>query len=233
MPAVLTTVDEVFGSAEHQRGLVSDDIWMGHAALKRDLPGLVEIWPPTVPEAQEDPRDWRLPLDFLDESDPASQLAVRVAQKIADLVAPSSNEHVFDFDHGHFRPVAAGDILILVRSRGPFFDAVIRALKQKNIPVAGADRLKLTDHIAVMDLIAAGRAALLPLDDLTLAALLKSPLIGLDDDDLLAIAPGRDRSLIEALAASSHARHRDAYTKLIDLARHAHRSRPSISMRGF
>jgi ATP-dependent helicase/nuclease subunit A len=214
VPAVLKTVDDVFASAEHQRGLISDDIWMGHEALKRTLPGLVEIWPPTIPEEQEDPRDWRLPLDFLDESDPASRLAARVAQKIAELVAPSSNEHVFDSDLGRFRPVAAGDILILVRSRGPFFDAVIRALKQKNIPVAGADRLKLTDHIAVMDLIAAGRAALLPLDDLTLAAVLKSPLIGLDDDDLLAIAPKRETSLIEALAASSQARHRDAHAKL-------------------
>ncbi|HEY1736431.1 MAG TPA: 3'-5' exonuclease, partial [Methylovirgula sp.] len=215
VPAVLRMVDEVFASADHQRGLVSDDIWMGHAALKRDLPGLIEIWPATIPEQQDDPPDWRLPLDFLDESDPASRLAARIALKIADLIAPSSKEHVFDSISGGFRRATAGDILILVRSRGPFFDAVIRALKQKNIPVAGADRLALTDHIAVMDLIAAGRAALLPLDDLTVAAVLKSPLIGLDDDDLLAIAPRRARSLIEALAASPEPHHRAAHAKLM------------------
>ncbi len=92
---------------------------------------------------------------------------------------------------GPEKPVRAGDIMILVRTRGPFFEAVIRALKQNRIPVAGADRLELAEHIAVLDLVAAGRAALLPEDDLILAAVLKSPLIGLDDDDLLKIAPKR------------------------------------------
>ena len=67
---------------------------------------------------------------------------------------------------------------------------------------AGADRLKLKDHIAVMDLIAVGRAALLPDDDLTLACALKSPLIGFDDDALMKIAAGRSGSLAEALAAA-------------------------------
>lgn len=104
--------------------------------------------------------------------------------------------------------------MILVRTRGPFFEAMIRALKQAAVPVAGADRLDLTAHIAVMDLIAAGRAALLPQDDLTLACVLKSPLIGLDDDDLLKIAPHRNASLFEALATSPEAKHREAFAKI-------------------
>ena len=58
-----------------------------------------------------------------------------------------------------------------------------------------------------MDLIAAGRAALLPDDDLTLAIVLKTPLIGLDDDDLLALAPGRAGSLHDALRDSPAPRH--------------------------
>ncbi len=101
----------------------------------------------------------------------ASRSASR--RRSGELIAPGSSDYVFDSDLGRFRPVGAGDILILVRSRGPFFDAVIRALKQKKVPVAGADRLQLTEHIAVMDLMAAGRAALLPQDDLTLAAVLE------------------------------------------------------------
>ena len=68
---------------------------------------------------------------------------------------------------------------------------MIRALKEQHIPVAGADRLDLMNHIAVMDLCALGRAALLPEDDLTLAIVLKSPLIGLGDDDLIELAPKR------------------------------------------
>jgi ATP-dependent helicase/nuclease subunit A len=188
---------------------------MGHEPLKRELPGLVEIWPANGAAPQEDPSDWRLPLDMLDESDPANHLAKRIAQKIGQLIAPGSAEHVFDPDLGRFRPVTAGDILILVRSRGPFFEAVIRALKQSAVPVAGADRLQLTDHIAVMDLMAAGRTALLPQDDLTLAAVMKSPLLGLDDDDLIALAPKREASLLEALAASPEAKHQAAYAKIL------------------
>lgn len=214
VPAVLTMVDAVFARPEHQKGLVSDDIWMGHEPLKRNLPGLVEIWPAISIAPREDPRDWRLPLDMLDESDPASRLARRVAQKIGHLLAPGAGDYVFDSDAGHFRPVSAGDILILVRTRGPFFEAMIRALKQYKIPVAGADRLQLTQHIAVMDLMAAGRAALLPQDDLTLAAVLKSPLIGLDDEDLLKLAPGRKTSLFETLADSPDEKYQAAYARL-------------------
>src|SRR3984893_12890716 len=65
-----------------------------------------------------------------------------------------------------------------------------------------------------MDLMAAGRAALLPQDDLMLACVLKSPLIGLDDDDLMALAPGRPTSLFDALQASADAKHSGAINKL-------------------
>ena len=49
--------------------------------------------------------------------------------------------------------------------------------------------MTLTEHIAVMDLMALGRVVLLPEDDLSLAALLKSPLIGLDEDAALSRSP--------------------------------------------
>ena len=73
-----------------------------------------------------------------------------------------------------------GDVLVLVRQRGALFEAIIRALKNEGMPVAGADRLVLTEHIAVMDLMALADALLLPQDDLALATVLKSPLFGLD-----------------------------------------------------
>ena len=91
-------------------------------------------------------------------------------------------------------PIRAGGILILSRTRGAQTDAINRALKSHGIPIAGADRLALTEHIAVMDLIALGRVMLLPEDDLSLAAVLKSPLIGLGEEELYALAHGRRRS---------------------------------------
>src|SRR6202012_862587 len=56
------------------------------------------------------------------------------------------------------------------------------------IPGAGADRLKLTEHIAIIDLMNLADALLLPQDDLALAVALKSPLFGLDDEDLFTLA---------------------------------------------
>jgi ATP-dependent helicase/nuclease subunit A len=214
VPGVLQAVDRVFAPPENQKGLVSADIWMPHEALKSGLPGLVELWPPESAKENEPPRDWRLPLDHVDESDPPSKVAGRVADKIHALLAEGSKERVHDSETRGAHRIRPGDIMVLVRKRGPFFEAVIRALKVAGVPVAGADRLVLSRHIAVLDLVAAGRAALLPDDDLTLAAVLKSPLIGLDDDDLMALAPDRPGSLREALAASENPRHARASAQL-------------------
>ena len=100
---------------------------------------------------------------------------------------------------GDRRELRYGDVLVLVRRRGNVFDAVIQALKHGNIPVAGADRLKLTEHIAIIDLMNLADALLLPQDDLALAVALKSPLFGLDEDDLFKLAWQRKGSLRRAL----------------------------------
>src|SRR5262249_30553556 len=92
-----------------------------------------------------------------------------------------------------------GDVLILVRQRGSLFESIIRSLKEAGIAVAGADRLVLTEHIAVMDLMALADALLLPEDDLALATVLKSPLFGFNDQDLFDIAWRRKGSLRTAL----------------------------------
>ncbi|HEY8033695.1 MAG TPA: double-strand break repair helicase AddA [Methylocella sp.] len=214
-PGILSAIDKVFEHGNHKGGLVAaNDIWMRHQAIKHQLPSLVELWPLAAAQSAEDPREWTLPLDLLDAQEPANLVAQRIAQKIAHLIKPGSNEFVHDSQTLRRRPVRPGDILILVRKRGAFFEAIIRALKKCQIPAAGADRLELMQHIAIMDLIAAGRASLLPQDDLALACVLKSPLIGLDDDDLLALAPGRVGSLFDALKASTDTRRAEAMGKL-------------------
>ncbi len=71
-----------------------------------------------------------------------------------------------------------GDILVLVRKRDAFAGALARELKQSgSVPVAGTDRLVLPSHIAIQDLMALGRFALLPEDDLSLAALMQEPAV--------------------------------------------------------
>jgi len=214
-PAIMDFVDLVFSIAAHFDGLSAENLKTQHEAIKRNLPGLVEIWPEVLYNPAAEPRDWKMPVDMLDRSDPPVIVARRIARTIASWIAPGSAESVEDKGTGGRRPIRPGDVMILVRNRNSFFDAIIRALKEARVPVAGADRLKLTQHIAVMDLIAAGRATLLPEDDLTLAIVLKSPLIGLGEDDLLALAPGRGgRPLYDALGTSNVHAHQTAFARI-------------------
>src|SRR5207302_5125586 len=142
---------------------------------------------------------WRAPFDAVSVTSPEVKLSKRIQAEIKRLVASGT----LTGPKGDRRPLRYGDVLVLVRRRGNLFDAVIQALKHAEIPVAGADRLKLTEHIAIIDLMNLADALLLPLNDLALAVALKSPLLDLDDDDLFKLAWARKGSLRKAL--SSHA----------------------------
>ncbi|SFJ98903.1 DNA helicase/exodeoxyribonuclease V, subunit A [Pseudovibrio ascidiaceicola] len=173
-PDVLGAVDKVFDTPETYKGLSQDNVAPVHEAIRHNDPGRVEIWP--LEEAVEtlEPDDWTQPIDAIGTGNPMLRLATRIAEQIKD------------WDQ---RKIAGpGDVLVLVRKRGQFVEALNRELKRLDVPAAGSDRLVLTDHIAVKDLVALGRFILLPEDDLSLACVLKSPLFGLLDDDLFEIA---------------------------------------------
>jgi len=142
---------------------------------------------------------WDAPFDKSSETSPRVKLARQIAKAVRLWI--DRRERVGTGSERH--DVRPGDILVLVRQRGPLFEAIIRALKNVGVPVAGADRMVLTEHIAVMDLMAVGRVVLTPEDDLSLAALLKSPLVGLDEDALFALAHGRKGTLWSALRKAS------------------------------
>src|SRR3954469_8047602 len=91
--------------------------------------------------------------------------------------------------------------MILLPRREPFGGEVIRQLKLRRVPVAGADRVRLTEQIAAVDLIALGRFVLQREDDLNLAALLRSPLCGLSEEALFSLAHGRKGDLWTQLVA--------------------------------
>ncbi|HLH50677.1 MAG TPA: double-strand break repair helicase AddA [Roseiarcus sp.] len=212
---VLDSIDDVFLVERTWRGLTADnEAPPPHVAFRGYLPGLVEVWPPIGGEKEPLESDWRLPLDAPANQDPPVLLARRIAKLIADWLKPGSTARVHDPQTKAPRPIRPGDILILVRARGAFFEAMIRALKEAQVRTLGADRLLLSDHIAVMDLMAAGKAALNADDDLSLAAALKSPLFGFSDDDLIALAPERKASLADALVESLDDRHRAAARRL-------------------
>lgn len=194
---ILKLVDATF-SDEAAQGLSFADKPIRHyTTIRAGQPGRVELWPVMRPDDQPEDDPWDAPLDATAPQSPPSRLAAEIAETISGWLKNK------DFLESMGRPITPGDIMILVRRRGHFAGEMVRELKRRGIAVAGADRMVLMDQLAVMDLMAAGRFALLPDDDLTLAALLKSPLIGLDEDALFRFAQGRSGSLWRALEAAA------------------------------
>ncbi|MGP1394153.1 MAG: double-strand break repair helicase AddA [Inquilinaceae bacterium] len=198
--AVLDAVDAVFAEPAAADGVVLDaDAVIRHLAHRRGQGGLVELWPPIEPETRDTQEAWALPTRQGQGAAPAARQAAMVAATIAGWLAGGERLEA------RGRTLRPGDILILVRTRNAFAIEMIRALKEKGVPVAGIDRIVLTRQLAVMDLIALGQFLLLPDDDLTLATVLKGPLIGLDEDRLFDLAHGRSGSLWAALGARAAA----------------------------
>jgi ATP-dependent helicase/nuclease subunit A len=188
-------VDFVFRSEALYRSIHAENTYPLHEALPDAGPSLIDLWELAEADDKKDIEGWRAPFDGVSTTSPEIKLAHRVQAEIKSLV--ESGTMIGRKDDR--RSLCYGDVLVLVRRRGNAFDAVIQALKHAGIPVAGADRLKLTEHIAIIDLMNLADALLLPQDDLALAVALKSPLFGLDDDDLFKLAWQRRGSLRDAL----------------------------------
>ncbi|MEQ9518433.1 MAG: double-strand break repair helicase AddA [Parvibaculum sp.] len=227
-PEVLQAVDDVFADPAAADGLNMDGEPPTHYARREMDAGLVEIWPLCEPVEDEESLPWDAPLDYPKSESPDAQLALQVATTIAHWLATKEELK------GRGRPIRPGDVLILVRRRNRFVEEVIRALKNEGVPVAGTDRMVLTDQIAVMDLMAAASFALFPEDDLTLASLLKSPLIGITEDELFELAYGREGSLWDAVGHAARIEatrtkggtFAKAYHQLTEILSRADRLRP-------
>ncbi|WP_122464467.1 double-strand break repair helicase AddA [Brevundimonas lutea] len=209
-PEVLAFVDRVFATPERAsalspgRGLAGDpaDPVIRHEAGRRDLPGLIEVWPVEQETKEEDRDAWDAPVDAPSPDSAYRRAAMRIVEAVKRVVETGEGVHAGDrTDRGRWRPAGYGDVLVLVKKRGAMFEAVLRGLKQAGVPVAGADRLRLSEHPVFEDLLALGRAALYPADDLTLAGVLRSPLCDIDENGLFDLAHGRKGSLWSALVA--------------------------------
>lgn len=191
---VLDLVDRTFAAPSLAAGVVSGGKTVLHRAHRLGVAGHVELWPPLLPDAVADPVAWDAPLDYVSLEHPSVRLATTIARTVKGWIGT-------EYLPALGRTVRAGDVLVLVRRRNRFFEACVRAFKDAGVAVAGADRMRLLDQIAIMDLLALARFCLLPGDDLALAELLKSPLYGFDDDDLFALAHLRGGALWQALRA--------------------------------
>jgi ATP-dependent helicase/nuclease subunit A len=179
--AVLDVVDMVLGQLGHDRIGLPEAATL-HVSFHAGRAGTVEVWAPYEHEAPDDEEDGEEKWE-----DEALRL---YASALADWIKDEIGRAPVLASTG--RPLAPGDILVLVRSRASLAPLLVARLFERNVRTAGLDRLILSEPLAVQDLVAAIRFAVQPLDDLNLANLLVSPLIGWSQEQLYDLA-GRER----------------------------------------
>ncbi|WP_267386412.1 double-strand break repair helicase AddA [Sphingomonas sp. GC_Shp_3] len=144
-------------------------------------PGTVTLWPLVVAGgSEEDEEGWI--------ADSTRELAKRIARTIKGWIGTLMLE-------SKGRLLEPQDVMILVKRRGDLASLIVARLYAEGVPVAGVDRLRLNAPLSVQDLLAAIRFVLQPEDDLSLASLLVSPLIGWSQELLLEAAPRESESL--------------------------------------
>ena len=207
---VLDVVNAVIGTLGHEKLALAEHPPV-HRAHHSERSGQVELWQPFKIEDSEDESDegeerW---VDLRDRHY-AEALAGRIRQMVAGAPYLASTK----------RPLTPGDILVLVRSRGELASLIVARLFSAGVPVAGVDRLHLHEPIVVQDLLAAMKFAVQPNDDLNLANLLVSPLVGWDQDQLRELALGRKVSLWRELRqrAAEYSEAHDALSELLRIA---------------
>ncbi|PWG01295.1 double-strand break repair helicase AddA [Sphingosinicella humi] len=197
-PPVLTVVDRFIADQGHGAlGLPRRP--NPHESHHATRPGSVILWQPYSDEIAE-------ASDEAGEEGWVSDTVRRYAGKLARQIRHWL-DHPFELgEAGNKRPVRPEDILILVRRRSTLVSLIVARLHAEGVPVAGVDRLLLSAPLAVQDLLAAARFAAQPLDDLNLASLLVSPLLGWSQEQLFEVAHKREGSLWSALPQGCEAR---------------------------
>jgi len=171
---VLTFVDAAIAAIGHGRFGLKD---LPEPHVGKDRPGLVALWNPVTAD-QDDVGEEEGDQTWLSGAD--RRLANRIAAQVKAWIA-----HGFPLVKDTPRNAGPGDIMVLVRKRKELAGLIVARLYAAGVPVAGVDRLRLGAPLAVKDLMAALRFAAQPLDDLNLANLLVSPLVGWSQEELL------------------------------------------------
>jgi ATP-dependent helicase/nuclease subunit A len=192
---VLALTDAVFAEGFAREGVYEPGEPPVHVVSRTGQAGRVTLWPLTRAQEPTALTPWAVPDDY-EAADSAYEL---LARQITDYIA----ERLTRVVPSRERLARPGDFLILVRRRDALVGAITAALKARGIAVAGLDRMVLTAQTAVADVMALCDALLLPDDDRAFAHFLASPLGGLSDESLMALALGRERSLVGTLYAKA------------------------------
>lgn len=192
--AVMDCVNTLFEDEIAKQGVIAANEHINHLPYRLGEGGVVEILP-LIKEDKSISSDynWRLPTVREQKVSLPNQLARLIASNIKDMVESGQ------ILASQQRPVRYGDFMFLVQQRNVLVEEFVRACKSMGVKVAGVDKLKLLEQISVQDLISLGHFLLLPSDDLSLAEVLKSPIFGLDDNDLFQLCYERRDTLFSNL----------------------------------
>ena len=114
------------------------------------------------------------------------------------------------------KPLLWSDILMLVRSRTHLRDTE-RGLREAGVPFVSSRSGGLLDALEVSDLIALLRWLTVNADDHALAQVLKSPIVGASDDDLIQIARAGEGSWWQRLLSKSDSLQSDSLQRAVSL----------------
>ena len=192
--AILDVVQKTF-SQVNARGFAEE---IPHKAYNTELPGrvdMLEFMPSTKTPSE--------PVSMFDtlagDSDDLYTGENEYALMILDVVRQVLDSTIPDKQGP--RKARPGDIMILVQTRGEVYNSLVRALNRSNLPFSGSDRLKMSEPIAIKDIMALLSFLALGSDDHSLACVLRSPLCDLTDDELFDLAQGRNGTLYGELVA--------------------------------
>ncbi len=195
-PLILKFVDAVF-SGPLGEGLGGS---IRHLAHDQSMPGKIEVWPLYVRDAVDKVKLWPTGLIA-----PKTNAEIELAHDIAKMISDDLKTGKQIFVDGEWRAVRPGDYLVLTRSRKKIYTPLQKELQRLGVPIAGVDRMKLSEQLAVKDIMALLRFAQSPFDEFSLACFLKSPLCGLDDNDIFSLmGGGKTLSLFKALKESKN-----------------------------
>lgn len=206
--AVLQTVNDLFAQENAKSGVVIDDEKVNHLAYRAGQAGKVEIWPLVEADQSQEDDVWYPPIERRTKVSASTMLARQIARNIKQMVENG------DLLEAQNRPLQYGDFMVLVQRRNAFVEEFVRECKNLGVAITGVDKLRLREQIVVEDLLSLGQFLLLPSDDLSLAEVLKSPLCGLNDDDLFKLRWQTDLPLWQSLQKNQ------TYAEIVKFLKH-------------
>mgnify|MGYP000262081902 CR=1 FL=1 len=198
-PTILKTVDNIFNNLPNDYTLQTP---LKHKSFRNHHKGEIHIEALTVRPSKDEIKESFLetPLEHAQKN-----LATTLAEHIATWykkkpILPSTGA-----------PLQPCDIMVLLRKRSQLGEYLTHALKERNIPVNGEDRIKLWQHLAIQDLFYMGQWLIEPYDDFALVAILKSPLFRLPEEDIFFLCHNRkEQSLWDFLKKNTN-----KYSKIV------------------